>query len=292
MKPRGDIVAGVPGAEIRRVPTLPETLDGAVQCGGWSIARPGALVHTVPGVARFRITNGDLIEVAWDEGADPIAVDQYLTGAARATLVHQRGGVPLHAACLTPPAAGYAVAVAGHSGAGKSTLAAELVRRGWSLLGDDVTPLYVERTQVMAWPSKAGLKLWRDACERLDIDTGTLNPLPGERDKYLFPIETAGGPLPLRAVFLLERGIPQCVLPVRGPERLALVTANTYKPNYLKALGCQEGHLRTVAQISSTAEIFILRSDSSVYDRATLLIDTVGRRIAASISQETTTDEP
>ena len=272
MKSEGDVVAGVPGAKVRRVSTLPATLDGAVQCSPWSIARPGALVLTVPGVARFRITNGDLIEVACNEGADPIAVEQYLAGSARATLVHQRGGVPLHAACLTPPGGGYAVAIAGHSGAGKSTLAAELVRRGWSLLGDDVTPLYVEGTHVMAWPSKAGLKLWRDACERFDIDTGTLNPLPGERDKYFLPAETAGGPVPLGAVFLLERGTPQCVLPVRGPERLALLTANTFKPNYLKAMGGLGGHLRTAAQISSTAEIFILRSDSSVDERAALLM--------------------
>lgn len=272
LKSEADVVAGVPGAEVRRVSTLPATLDGAVQCSPWSIARPGILVLTVPGVARFRITNGDLIEVACNEGADPIAVEQYLAGTARATLVHQRGGVPLHAACLTPPGGRYAVAIAGPSGAGKSTLAAELVRRGWSLLGDDVTPLYVEGPHVMAWPSNAGLKLWRDACERFDIDAGTLNPLPGERDKYFLPTETASGPVPLHAVFLLERGAPQCVLPVKGPERLALLTANTFKPNYLKATGCLEGHLRTAARISSTAEIFILRSNSSVDERAALLI--------------------
>jgi hypothetical protein len=264
-------VPGVPGAEARGVAWLPEKLEGATRVGGFSFARPGALLQLVPLVGRFLITDGQLIEFVREEGADPLEVEQYLSGSARAALVHQRGGLPLHAACLVPPGLEFAVAIAGYSGVGKSTLAAQLVRRGWTLLGDDVTPLYGGSGPVMAWPSKGVLKLWHDACERLDIDPVELQGVPGERDKYLLPIDTPIEPVRLGYIFLLQRGMPSGVTSIEGPARLAALTANTYKPNYLAGLGCVESHFRTSCQISAKAKMSILTLGQGVLNGTDLL---------------------
>jgi hypothetical protein len=257
-------VPGVPGAEVREVAWLPEKLEGTIRVGGFSFARPGALLQCVPMVGRFLITGGQLIEFAREEGADPLEVEQYLSGSARAALVHQRGGLPLHAACLVPPGQDFAVAIAGHSGVGKSTLAAQLVGQGWSLLGDDVTPLYGGSGQVMAWPSKGVLKLWRDACERLEIDAFALQGLPGERDKYLLPIDTPTEPVRLGYVFLLQRWEAAGAVSIEGPTRLAALKTNTYKPNYLAGLGCVESHFRISCQISSEVKMGVLRLSKDV----------------------------
>lgn len=270
-KPIPSTVPGVPGAEVREVPALPETLQRAVRVGGWSLARPGALLQEVPQVARFLMTNGRLIEVMRSEGADPLAVEQFLAGSARAVLVHQRGGLPLHAAALVPPGGDYAVAISGRSGAGKSTLAMELVQRGWSLLGDDVTPLYTDAGPVMAWPSKAGLKLWRDACERLVIAADGMTPLPGERDKYLLPVLTQAEPVRLEHIFLLERGNPEGVRSVIGPSRLAALAANTYKSHFLAGMECIESHFHVSCQTSAQVKISILRCNGPVARTADLL---------------------
>ena len=260
-------VPGVPGAEVHEVAWLPETLEGAIRVGGFSFARPGALLQCVPLVGRFLITGGELIEFVREEGADPLEVEQFLSGSARAALVHQRGGLPLHAACLVPPGQEFAVAIAGHSGVGKSTLAAELVRQGWSLLGDDVTPLYGGSEPVMAWPSKGVLKLWRDACERLDIDADGLQDLPGQRDKYLLPIDTPIEPVRLGYVFLLERGAAPEATSIEGPARLAALRTNTYKPNYLAGLECVESHFRISCQVSAEVKMAILKLSKDVSNR-------------------------
>jgi hypothetical protein len=283
---------GVPGAEVREVASLPEALDGAVRVGGYSMARPGALLQTVPEVARFLITGGNLIELVREEGADPMAVEQFLSGSARAALVHQRGGLPLHAACLTPPDGEFAVAITGHSGAGKSTLAAELVRQGWSLLGDDVTPLYGAPGPVMAWPSRDGIKLWRDACERFTIDADELLALPGERDKYLLPVHTQAGPVRLGYIFVLDRRGAEGVIPIEGPARLATLTVNTYKPHYLTGLGCVQSHFRISCQISAEVNMGILRWNGPAEGAARLLLAYCTNRLEESmhLSQTSVSD--
>ena len=267
-------VPGVPNAEIREVAQLPESLDGAVRVGGYSVARRGALLQTVPGVARFLITDGRLIQFIREAGADPLAIEQFLAGSARAALVHQLGGLPLHAACLLPPHMRFAVAITGHSGAGKSTMAAELVRRGWTLLGDDVTPLYCNDGPVMAWPSRGLLKLWRDACDRLAIDADKLQPLPGERDKYLLSIDAHPHPAPLSYIFLLERGLDGGALPLEGAARLAALRENTYKANYLPGLDCIESHFRISCRISSEVQIATLQWSGPVAQGADLIATT------------------
>jgi len=270
-------VPGVPGAEVREVPWLAETLDGAVRAGGYSVARHGALLQTVPQIGRFLSTDGDLIEFVREADADPLAIEQFLSGSARAALIHQRGGLPLHAACLVHPAEEFAVAIAGHSGAGKSTLAAELIGRGWLLLGDDVTPLYGGSGMVMAWPSKGVLKLWRDACEQLSIDADSLRALPGERDKYLFPVLARTGPTRLGYIFLLKRGAQASIASIEGPARLAALRTFTYKPNYLGGLKCVESHFRISCRISAEVEMAFLNWDGPPSEGADLLVAHCGR---------------
>jgi hypothetical protein len=123
----------------------------------------------------------------------------------------------------------------------------------------------------MAWPSKGGLKLWRDACERLAIDADTLRALPGERDKYLLPVVTAPMPVRLGYIFFLDRTRTDGVVALQGPARLAALTKDTYKPNYLAGLGCVHSHFKISCQISAEVNMALLRSSGPVIDTADLL---------------------
>lgn len=269
--PTPEPVPGVPGAEIHQVNALPATLEGAKRVAPFSVARPGALLRTMPGVGSFLARDGQVIEVCPEEGADPVAVHQFLYGAVRAALIYQRGGFALHGACLVPPGRQNAIAIAGVSGAGKSTLAGELLRRGWSLLGDDLTAIYHQPEGLMAWPSRPGIKLWRDTCETLDIALNGLARLPGERDKYIVPAETRSDPATLEAIYFLDRSRREGIVPVTGPDRLAVLTESSYRPHYLAALGCMQGHLELTCALSDRVHLAWLRHTGTVFACADLL---------------------
>jgi hypothetical protein len=163
-------VPGIPGAAIYRVESLPTELLEGEALNAYTQAKPGELLFSIPGVARFRVHDGDTIEYQEENGADPGLVSLYLHGTARGALIHQRGELPLHAATLVPPGKETGLAICGPSGAGKSTLAIELVRRGWLLVADDTTRVTCEDGKLLAWPSRDTIKLWKDACEAGQIE--------------------------------------------------------------------------------------------------------------------------
>jgi hypothetical protein len=265
-------VPGVPGAEIHEVNYLPDTLEGAVRVGPYSSARPGALLRVVPKVGRFLALDGRVIKISREEEADPIEVDQFLYGAVRAALILQRGGFPLHAACLVQPGTECAIAIAGPSGAGKSTLAGELVRRGWSLLGDDLTAVYREGGEILAWPSRPGIKLWRDACEHFGSEVESLDRIPGERDKYILPVGVRERAVKLTAMYVLDRSRSGGIVAIDGPERLTVLLENTYRPRYMQALGCVSSHFELTCHISSQIELNHLEHSGTVATCADLVL--------------------
>jgi hypothetical protein len=219
----------------------------------------------------MRISDGSLVEICPAEEGQEALIAQYLQGTARAVLVHQRGGLPLHAACLVPPGGSDAIALAGVSGAGKSTLAAELLRRGWTLLGDDVTPLYRVGDEVLAWPSKPGVKLWNDACDALSIAADDLSKVPGERDKYVFPAPTRAEPARLASVLLLAWGGPNGFNPMGGSALLAALTEATFKPHYVTAMGCAGSFLHMASFVATRVPCGIVTSSGSVGERADMI---------------------
>ncbi len=268
-------VPGVPGSALVEVSSLPEALDGAVSVGQYSAAKPGALLAVVPGVGRFLALRGERIEFWREPGSDPVSVEQFLYGGVRAALIDQRGGLPLHAACLVSPGSGEAMAVAGQRGAGKSTMTAELVRRGWLLLGDDLTAVYLQEGALMAWPSRGGIRLWRDACDRMDVRTETLVRIPGEREKYIVPAASTTQPAPLTQICVLDRSRAGGLEAISGPRRLATLLEQTYRPRYLKGLGCVENHLALSCQIAEHVTMQTLCYTGPVTDGADLLEATV-----------------
>ncbi|HET9152613.1 MAG TPA: hypothetical protein VFN85_00690 [Solirubrobacterales bacterium] len=106
----------------------------------------------------------------------------------------------LHAAAVRTPLG--VVAVVGASGAGKSTLAAEMVRRGHPLVGDDVLVVGRAADRVVAYPGGGHLSLEPGGEEGLEAE------FLGELGGKLWAVagERAGEPAPVVAVGLLERG--------------------------------------------------------------------------------------
>lgn len=261
-------VPGIDGARIREVSDLPTSLVGAVRVGPYSVAKPGVLLRVIPGLARFLVQQGTVIDVVVEDGADRATLDAFLHGAVLGALIHQRGELPLHASTLVPPSGGGAVAIAGPSGVGKSTLAYELIRRGWTMLSDDLTRVTCDDSRVSAWPGRSMIKLWADACANFGLPVASLAHVPDERDKYLVPVPTSRSTAALSIILHLSRECPGGVSEVDGVKALALLAEDTYRLTYVAALGQTAQHLRLISAVVSDARLLRLGPAASIGDLA------------------------
>ena len=227
---------------------------------GRSCVGDGVTVE-VPGVARFHIRDGKLILVDAAPGADPRNVRIFLLGTASGVLIHQRGLLPLHANAIEAGAG--AVAFCGESGAGKSTLAAWFHDRGARVVADDVSVIGLgAKGEGLVMPGLPRFRLWREALERSGrkVD-GLLRSYAGHEsyDKFDVPISTAGSvseTLPLRAVFVLCRGVEFGIRRLQGVAAAEALFANTYRGAYVDAAGATKRHYEVCVSLLETTPIF------------------------------------
>jgi hypothetical protein len=252
-------IPGIPGATVQLVErgTLPEHLSGGTQLGGWVEARPGQLLFSVPRLARFLVRDGEKISVDPAPDADPDAIELMVRGAGRGILIHQRGELALEAATLVAPD-GRCVAISSFSGLGKSTVAAVLCGRSWKLVADDITRVTWDSDAATVWPSNSTLKLWRDACEKLNIDFEKLGRVRAGVDKYHVPFTAAEKPIRLDAIVKLRMGPQAHAALIRGMARASILPECTFRTRLLQPLGRALEHSRIASRVNDACRIVVL----------------------------------
>ena len=149
---------------VIRCPASVGDLAAAPRSGVLWRAAPGRLLLEVPDVARYLVSDGNLVEIE-PCGADAGEVRRFLRMTPTAALYLQRGIPVLHAAVAADPA-GHAIVLAGNSSVGKSVLLAALIQRGWGLLADDLAPMTLDDAGVpVAVPTWPEMILWPDAVD-------------------------------------------------------------------------------------------------------------------------------
>lgn len=171
---------------------------------GWGLRYPDGCAYQVrlDGGLRFSIAP------AHDPGS-PAHLTR-LAGPLTAFTIATLGCYPLHAVGLETP--GGTVAVAGPSGRGKSSLAGVASRHGWSVRGDDLLALDGD-ARVLPLPGSL-----RVPPELAPPHWSPRLVLADGRGWYDLP---AGNCVPLRGLFLLERGRRVECEALRGVARLS-----------------------------------------------------------------------
>ena len=234
-----------------RIGAAPASLPAPADRHGLWESAPGAFLLDVPGVARYRVTDGRDVLVEPRGGGDH-EVGVFLTGPVFAALLQQRGVVTLHAGAIETGAG--AVLFAGRPGAGKSSLIAALVGRGYAMLADDVTGVVPDGGgRPVALPTFPGLRLWANVLDELAWPRQSLERVRPELEKYLAPVERYHpAPLAVRAVFRLTFGDGDGVeietLPAAGA--FAWLLKSVYRGKFLRGLGQSPTHFRTVAGLA------------------------------------------
>jgi hypothetical protein len=250
-------VAGIPGAFIREVAALPKRLSHCELIGPHTEAGPGVLLFGVPGIARYLVRGGTLIEVAVDPGADRAAAWLVLHESARGTLIHQRGELALNAVTLVSPQ-GIGVAICGSSAAGKSTLAGALIWRGWRLAADGLVRVTCQESAAVACPNDTSLQLWRDACETAGLNVGELRKARQNLERYCVPVPSAREPFRLDFAISLRVSSECRIAELPEAQRAEFFGECTFRPRQLDALQQRRAHAQIVSRISRTCRAMIL----------------------------------
>lgn len=225
-----------PAIQIRRGTTadLPPV---SVAGGPLVIVGDHEILLHCPGVGTFHIIDGKEIVVDAVPGAEVAAIRLLLLGPAIALLLHQRGALVLHASAI-----GYAGAVvgfAGGSGAGKSTLAAALHLRGHPFFSDDLIVIDPSADPVAAWPAFPQSKLWPDTVIALGLTPARLDTIRRGSEKRVRPMtpdhsrSRSRSPLPLRCLYVLERGDALWVEPLAPAAAMIELVRHSYAPRSL-----------------------------------------------------------
>lgn len=214
---------------------------------------PGLFHLTIPKVARYTVKDGNSISIQPQAGTPIDQVRLFMLGSSMGALLYQRGLFPLHGSAVSTRWG--AMIFVGPQGMGKSTLAAHFLRRGYSLLSDDVCAIVPSADQVRVLPALAQVRLCEDAYSRL----GQPADAQFNVDKFVVPVRHAycRQSAPLRAIHLLENqeeDHPQ-FSPIRGFDRIRCLLENLYRPEYLKGQSTQNDLLRMAGSIAQQTEV-------------------------------------
>jgi len=279
-------LSGHSDVRIRYGP-VPTALPEPLVKGGYFEATLDTFLFRVKDIARYLVVNGQEI---WIERAPDCSEDllrTYLLGSGFGALMHQRRLLVMHASSIQT--ASGAVLFIGPRGHGKSTLLAALIRRGHTMLADDVTAIEVESPSgPLAFSSFPRMRLSADSAAHLGLQVESL-PRVASSDKYLVPVNRfCSEPQPVHAVYALGvHEAPDIQLePVDSLQRFAIVGKNTYRFKYLLALGLRQMHFQAAAQLAKEVQIRSITRPASSF-----LLDELVDRLEAEFGPPVTTTQ-
>ena len=250
--------AGEPDAVIR----FDEVLEEGSPPDHTPVVAGDSLRFTSKGVGTWRVTGGTDIAIHPFNDRDSIEIRLFTLGSAWGTLGYQRGWAMLHGSAVAGPDG--AALFCGPQEAGKSTMAAGMVRRGFSLVGDDlsrVVPGRADRASEL-YPSSTRHKLWQEAIDALSLGERDKVQDYFRADKYLLETDRSvlvEHPVPLRRIYTLEFGDGVAIEPLSGADAAKAVLRETiYRPRFLEAMGKLPEQAVYAAQIAASAEVYRL----------------------------------
>lgn len=253
-----------PNVIIRRG-VVPDTLPNAIQSTPFlQVAPDGTCRLDVAAAGRYLIRAGSEVVVQAAAEASDAEVRLFLLGTVLGMLAHQRGFFPLHASCVRVN--GRALAFCGDSGAGKSTLAATLVRRGHTLICDDIAVIAPSASAgPMVWPALPRMRIWRDALDRMAVPSATLERDRIQLEKFLLPASSdtfATEPVPLAGIYSLvwDADLSQPALAALAPmDTVIHLTHQVYRHRPALAMGRQAALFQAAGQIAARVPVKQLR---------------------------------
>lgn len=203
--------------------------------------------------ANMLVSKGRYITIQPKEGTNEDIVRALFLAWGLGALLHQRNIFPLHGSVIS--LGNECVAFCAPSGTGRSSLCALFVKRGYTLLDDNIAAIRFVDGAYMVYPGAPVIKFPLDVLKKSGdffASFGTFQPF---LDKYAvsvrqdFPVN----PQPLKKVYVLTRsGQPWFALsPLSGASRFDSLMKNTFCPQFLRGMNKYSQHFRTVRSLAN-----------------------------------------
>ena len=165
---------------------------------------PDRVVFHIENRGRILIENGSRVVFDAFPGVAGDRLRIEFIGTTQSILWYQRGYLPLHASALLSDSRAIAVGARSHSG--KSVLAAALTKRGLPLVADDMMVVDFSGETPLVLPGYQKLRLWKDACEQLQLTSDAIAKALPAQDKFVLATAAAppSQPVPLSDIFVLS----------------------------------------------------------------------------------------
>lgn len=243
----------------------PEELHNVKGSGVLYQAKKDDFLFRLSSVGSYRVQQGSTISVERLNSATDEEIRLFLLGSAFGAMIHQREMLPFHGSTVVKD--GRAYVIGGSSGAGKSSLAATLVKRGFSLLADDITVIKLVDGQPAVYPGIPHLKLWEDVMKKLEEDITLYPKVRPQLLKYRKPAGEAfiNRSAQLHSIAILHSKNTSGfeIMPVRGVEKFNLLKNNTYRYQYLPGLEKTVQHFRMATALAGACKVFQLKRPTS-----------------------------
>ncbi|MBW7886441.1 MAG: hypothetical protein H3C34_28200 [Caldilineaceae bacterium] len=224
-------------------------------------------------MARYLVQHGNEIVVQPVPASLDSDVRVFLLGSCFGALLHQRGLLVLHASGICVH--NRAVIFTGRSGAGKSTLLGELLNRGHRMMADDVCAVVQDDDgTLVVLPAYPRTRLWADAAQKLEIDTGGMERTRPALEKYerQIPEQFWDRPAPLQRIYhLTSTNKDEIELdPLPRIPAFRSILHNTYRQLFLDGLEMRQPHFRLVSAVASTVGVTTVVRPSGAFRLAEL----------------------
>ncbi|WP_096435084.1 aldolase [Alteribacter populi] len=241
------------------------------------------VLFQIPEMAIFSIQNGNEILVSPLQEANEDQIRLYLLGTCMGAILMQRKILPLHGSAIAIGRKAYAIV--GESGAGKSTLASAFLKKGFSLISDDVIPVTLSKDGLpLVTPAYPQQKLWQESLESFGMDSKGFTPIVDRETKFAVPIPSQFEikTLPLAGVFELVKTENHEIelTPVYKLERFHTLYRHTYRNFIVSKSGLMEWHFNTSVNIANKIELFRLErpvTRFTAHDLSSLILSTITR---------------
>ncbi|MCQ2516587.1 MAG: hypothetical protein MJ094_06960 [Saccharofermentans sp.] len=246
----------------------PADIDDKLVDFGWVKTNKYESLVIIENVARFYVTNGNRIVIE-KLGTDDEQIRLYLMGTCMGAILQQRGIIPLHGSCVCNGEK--SLVITGNSGAGKSTTAAEFLKRGWSLMSDDVTPIVEENGVYYACSTYPGQKMWQDTIDRSEnADRVVKNIIREEDGRQKFQLQAKKSfinttkPL-MYGVYLIPGSEKLMMDEVTGFAKTDMLMRNLYRAFMVGDKQGKSSQLKTCVKLGEQMRLFIVARPADEY---------------------------